>query len=89
MSKDPYKNALTNIDSVSDKADKIEPSDNTDLATVSRGIYIGGSGNLTCILANMETPITFANVAAGSVLPLRIKRVMATDNTATGLVALL
>ena len=66
----------------------VAPDDNTDLARTSRGIYIGGAGNLAVILDHETSAVTFIAVAVGSVLPIRVRRVLATGTTATNLVAL-
>lgn len=64
----------------------VTPSDSTDLTYVSV-LFIGGSGNVAVITAAGET-VTIAGVVAGSVLPLRVSRVMSTNTTATNIVAL-
>lgn len=66
----------------------ITPSDSAGLSVVTRAIYIGGSGNISLILAYDSAPVTLNGVVAGSILPLRVKRVMATNTTATNLVAI-
>ena len=67
----------------------ITPSDALDLDTRSRGIYIGTNGDLAVRMAgNPGTTVTFQNVVAGSVLPLRVTRIMTTGTTAGGLIAI-
>ena len=51
-----------------------------------RGVYIGGDGNLTVILEDDVLPTTFVGVVAGSLLPIRVSRVMSTNTTATNIV---
>ena len=65
----------------------VTPNDSTDLAVTSRGIYVGGAGNLAVILDNDTSAVTFIGVLAGSLLPIRARRVMATITTATSIVA--
>ncbi len=65
----------------------ITPNDSTDLTVTTRGIFVGGAGNISLVSADGNT-VTFASCAAGSILPIVTKRVMATDTTATALVAL-
>jgi hypothetical protein len=60
----------------------VTPSDSTDLAQETRALYVGSSGNLAVIMASGET-VTFAGVAAGSLLPIRVDRVKATGTTAS------
>lgn len=51
----------------------------------TRGIYVGGDGDITCLMAG-GTTVTFTGVLGGSILPVRVKQVTAA--TATNLVAL-
>lgn len=66
----------------------ITPNDSTDLAEITRGIYVGTGGNLRVLLADDTTPVTLTNVSAGVIYPLRVKRVYSTNTTASNLVAL-
>ena len=50
-------------------------------------IYVGGAGDIVGVLED-GSAVTFAGAVAGSVLPLRLKRVNSTSTTATDLVAL-
>jgi len=74
------------LDSPGANAIAITPSDSANLAATSRGIYIGGSGNLTVEMAGGQT-VTFTGVSAGCILPIRVNKVL-TSTTATYLVAL-
>lgn len=65
----------------------ITASNDTDLARETRAIYVGASGDLAVIMAD-GTEVTLAGIAAGSLLPLRLSRVKATNTTATELVGL-
>lgn len=53
----------------------------------TRGLYIGGAGNIKVDTA-AGTTVTLNSAAAGSVLPIRVKKVYATGTTATNIVAL-
>lgn len=66
----------------------ITPSDSGDLPTTTRGIYVGVAGNIVVDLYDGTTSITFVGLAAGTILPVRAKRVRSTNTTATSLVAL-
>lgn len=68
------------------KAFAITPSDTQDLAFLPRGVYVGGDGSLAVILADDTESVTFTGVPAASLLPIRVKRVLATGTTASGLV---
>lgn len=65
----------------------ITPSDSTNLSKVTRGIYVGGNGNMVCVKED-GTTVTFVGVTAGIVYPIRAKRINSTSTTATSLVAL-
>lgn len=66
----------------------VTPNDGADLALTSRGLYIGGAGNVRVLLDLDSAAVTFAACAAGSVLPIRVVRVYSTGTTATNLLAL-
>lgn len=66
----------------------ITPNDNTDLLSVTRGVYIGGSGDIVAQERGGES-VTFVGLVAGSVYPFRFRRILATGTTATNIVGLL
>jgi len=65
----------------------ITPSDGTELTYVTRAIYVGGAGNIVAV-DEAGNAVTFTGATAGSIIPIRCKRVNSTNTTATGLVAL-
>ena len=69
------------------KAVAVTPSNSTDL-TGTRGIYIGGGGDLAVrMVGDPTTTVTLTGVVAGTVLPLRVTRIMAAT-TATNITAI-
>lgn len=68
----------------------VAPSDTADLTMYSRCLYVGGDGDVTVVMVgqNGDAPITFPGVVGGTLLPIQVRRVMATGTTATALVAL-
>jgi hypothetical protein len=64
----------------------VTPHDDNDLDYVTRAIYVGGTGNINVTMDGGETVILVA-VQRGTMLPLRVTRVLATDTTATAIVA--
>lgn len=68
------------------KAVAVTPSDSTELG-VTRGLYIGGVGDVVVTMAEQGTSITFSSVPAGTFLPLQVRLVMAATS-ATNIVAL-
>ena len=68
------------------KAAGITPSDSADIEA-TRGVYTGISGDLKVDMLD-GTTITFANLAAGIVHPLQVRRIYATGTTAGDIIAL-
>lgn len=70
---------------------EITPSDVDDLAPhYAKALYVGGDGDLTILPVDHGdgAPVTLVGVKAGSLLPVRVRRVYATGTTATDIVAL-
>jgi hypothetical protein len=65
----------------------ITPSDSTVIAA-TRGIWVGGAGNLAVTMGSGAV-LTFAGVAAGTLLPIQVQKVMATNTTATLILGLI
>lgn len=65
----------------------VTPHDTNALASgVTRGLYVGGSGNIAVTTQNGQS-VTLVGVAAGIILPVRVTHVKATNTTATSIVA--
>jgi serine/threonine protein phosphatase PrpC len=64
----------------------IAPDDDADLAQTTRAIYVGTGGALYVVLAS-GAEVSLANVGDGTVLPLRVRRVLE-SSTAGDLVGL-
>lgn len=80
-------NALAQLETSRDFA-AITPNDGADFDTIEcRAVYVGGAGNITATNAS-GVDVLFSNVLAGTVMPIRTRRIKATGTTATGLVAL-
>jgi hypothetical protein len=50
-------------------------------------LYVGNTGNVRVLTAGNDD-VTFVGIAAGAFVPVQVKRVFATDTTATDIVAL-
>lgn len=74
------------IDSPVESGFSVTPNDSTDLAHPTRGIYVGGTGNLSVILRGGDT-VTFQNLVAGIIHPIQASRIRSTGTTATGIIA--
>lgn len=68
------------------KAFAITPDNSNDLAVVTRGLYVGVTGDVSVILDADSSAVTFVGLAAGIIHPLAVKRVRATSTTATSIV---
>lgn len=65
----------------------VTPSDVTKLATPTNGLYVGGTGNVSVLMAGGQTTL-FSAVPAGVTLPISVLRVNSTNTTATLIIAL-
>ena len=83
---DIFSNHSASLISPAGNAAAVTPHNDDDLLFASRALYIGGAGNVAVVMAGGET-VTFRGLAAGSLLPVRVTRVLATGTTATLIVA--
>lgn len=65
----------------------VTPHDSTDLANMTRGLYVGGTGNLVAVMED-NTTCLFSAIPVGTILPIKCRRVNSTSTTATLIVAL-
>lgn len=65
----------------------VTPSDSAQISPVARALYVGGSGDIK-LVTEEGTTVTFQDIVAGSILPVKATKVFATDTTATNIVAL-
>ena len=82
---DLYQNHASGLDSPANYAAVVTPNDNTDLTNVARAIYVGTSGNVNLTTAGGNT-VLISNIVAGTVLPIRTKRVLSTNTTANAVI---
>lgn len=62
----------------------IVPDDNSDLPAVTRALMVASGGDAAVILKDGST-LTLPALVPGSVYPLRVRRVLATGTTASGI----
>lgn len=79
------------VDSSAEGVVSVTPSDTVSITlpsgqTFTKGLYVGGAGNISVLMADGSSA-TFTSVAAGSLLPLSVKRVNSTSTTATSMIA--
>jgi hypothetical protein len=68
-------------------AEAVTPSNTTLFTREARALYIGGDGNAV-VLTAAGNAVTFSGLTAGTILPIRCRRVNSTSTTATNIVAL-
>lgn len=83
--KDLFSSSRTGLSSPSGRAFAITAGA-SDLTYVTRGIYVGGAGDVTVTMRDDGASVTFSDVPAGTILPIRVKKVTAA--TASDLVGL-
>lgn len=66
----------------------VTTDNSSDLPTIQALIYVGVGGDVKVDVSGSGTAIVFKNCIAGTVLPVKVDRVYATNTTATDLVAL-
>ena len=88
---DKFKNDEVLLNSPLVDAFDITPSDVTVFEQATRAIYVGGAGNITVQMQSYDdanTEVTLSGVTVGTVLNIRVKKVLSTGTTATNLVGL-
>lgn len=66
----------------------VTPDDDNDLANATRALWIGGTGDISVIFVGQSTAVLLESIPAGTLLPIRVARVLSTNTTATEIVAL-
>lgn len=66
----------------------VTPSDTVSLAEVCRALWVGGAGNIAILADDDSAAVLISGVPAGTVLPIRARRVNLTNTTATLITAL-
>jgi len=64
----------------------VVPSDTVNLVTVSKGIYVGGAGNVSVVLLSGNA-ITLTALSVGVIHDMAVSRVNLSGTTATNIVA--
>jgi hypothetical protein len=77
---DPYGKYLGGISSPARQHYEIVPNDSEDLPVRTRAIYVNGAGNAALVADGVE--ITYSGLVAGTILPLRVDRVLDAGTTA-------
>lgn len=88
--KDPMHSSAQAPSTPARRAVAVTPHDDNDLGTYAKALFVGVGGDVVAIpVGNGDNePVTFKNCAAGSVLPVMVRRVKSTSTTATNILAL-
>jgi hypothetical protein len=65
----------------------ITPANDTDLANVTRAVYVGTGGDLEVVMAGGGNTVVIPGVPSGALLPISVSRIRAASTTAEGIVA--
>ena len=79
---DTFLNEGASFDSPARNAFAVTPHNTNELSNITRGLYIGGGGDVKVTTVAGST-VTFSAVPAGVILPVCAKIVFATGTTAT------
>ena len=85
---DRFSDHAAGLESPASHGFAVTPNDSSDLGDLTRAVYVGGGGTMVAILQS-GAEVTLAGIAAGTMLPLRVRRIKATGTTATAMVGLL
>lgn len=85
---DPFIHTSNNPTSPAETCFEIIPNDSADIQMATKAIYVGQGGNLAIISVRNESPVTFTNIAPGSILDIRVRRILVTGTTAGEIVGL-
>jgi hypothetical protein len=81
---DSFRSHTRSLTSPPEHALAILPDDAGDLPQVTRALYVGAAGDVTVRMRGGEA-VTFVGVSAGTLLPVRVSRVLASGTTAAGI----
>jgi hypothetical protein len=84
---DAFSGHTSGLNSPASGVEAVTPSDTVPLTKTSRGLWVGGGGNVSVVMADGTTAV-LAAVPSGTLLPLRVTRVNLASTTATLIVAL-
>lgn len=76
---DNFAGEATTLNSPAVNCLSITPNDSADIANVSRALYVGAAGDVKITTGAGDT-VTIKSATAGSILPIRVRRVFATGS---------
>lgn len=88
MGTDSFQGYQSSIDGPGANLAAVTPNDSTDLTNHSRALWVGGAGDVKVDMVGTGTGVVLSAVPAGTLLPIRAKRVYSTGTNATLIVAI-
>jgi hypothetical protein len=85
---DGFENRADHVSAPATRCVAVTPHDSNVLSAIPKGLYVGTGGSLSIEAVGGGGAVTLANVASGSVIPVRVRIVRATGTTAADIVAL-
>lgn len=61
---------------------KSDTTDFLDSGVVPKALYVGDAGDIVVTMVDDSTDVTFKNVASGTILPIRVRKVKAATTAA-------
>lgn len=78
---DPFASNAPGLSSPATRHYTVTPSNSEDLPIKPRALFVSVTGNAALVMGGVE--VAYPSLAAGTILPIRPDRVMATGTTAT------
>lgn len=88
MVQDSFDSALDSVIAPARNCFSIVPHDTVELTFLPKAIYVGSTGDIVARAVDSSSDVTFRNVAAGSILDVRLIAIRATGTTASDLLGL-
>jgi hypothetical protein len=88
MENDFFAGSANSLTSPAEVCFGIAPNDFEDLPQVTKAIYVGQGGDVRLLPLRGTETVTFVNVASGSVLDVRARRILTLGTTATDMIGL-
>ncbi len=88
MIKDTFASATDTVTAPAQSCFPITPEDNADLEYVTKGLYVGGGGDIVLRTKSDDVDIAFRQVPSGTILPVRAVAIRATGTSASDIVGL-
>lgn len=88
MLDDQFRNTADSPIAPAETCFAITPDDTSELLQATKAIYVGSNGDIALVPLQGSTPVVFANVAAGAIIPVRARAVHASGTTCTNILGL-